>query len=86
MQVLNDDSHKILGVAQMILKKSWAGLREKVLEITGHDHSEWKVGMVYSLKDAASPLIDAPDKMYSSSNGLTSQAVMCHPTGFGVQL
>lgn len=45
-----------------------------------------KLALVYSLKDAASPLIDAPDKMYSSSNGLTSQAVMCHPTGFGVQL
>lgn len=45
-----------------------------------------KLALVYYLKDAASPLIDAPDKMYSSSNGLTSQAVMCHPTGFGVQL
>lgn len=72
MQVLNDDSHKILGITQMISKN--------------HEQVNMTRFRRFPLKTPSTPLVDSSDKTDSSSHGLTSQATMCHSTGFGVQL
>lgn len=82
MHVLKDDSHKILGVTQMISKNHKQVYMKRLRGLLDMTTDSEKLASVYSLKDATDSLIDSLDKIYSSSNGLTSQATMYHSTGF----